>query len=148
MMKKKEYFKNCLDVENPCYKNEFSDDIVFARFIKYMKITLKHKRFDYDKHQNFLMCKEQKLSQEEWTMLSDKDSKVHSFCVFNDYSKLDLALEKLTPKQQIIIYMYYYKKETIAEISKELNITIDAVKQVKLRAIASLKRYMEDLKDE
>ncbi len=130
------------------YTNEYNDDIVFARFVNYMKITLKNKRIDYEKHQKYLKYKEQKLSQEEWTVLSNKDSLVCSFCVFKEYGKLECAIDKLTEKQKMVIKKYYYKKETITEIGKDMNLTVNAVKQLKLRAISNLKKYMEDLSDE
>ena len=31
-------------------ENEFKDDIVFARFIKYMQTALYHKKINYNKH--------------------------------------------------------------------------------------------------
>lgn len=130
------------------YTNEYNDDIVFARFVNYMKITLKNKRIDYEKHQKYLKYKEQKLSQEEWTVLSNRDSLVCSFCVFKEHGKLECAIDKLTEKQKMVIQKYYYKKETITEIGKDMNLTVNAVKQLKLRAISNLKKYMEDLSDE
>ena len=40
------------------FDEEFKDDIVFARFINYMKIALLHKKLDYQKHQDYLKSKE------------------------------------------------------------------------------------------
>ncbi len=130
------------------YTNEYEDDIVFACFINYMKITLRNKRIDYDKHQKYLALKEKELSQEEWAVLSNKDSLVCSFCVFREYDKLEGALNNLTEKQQLVIKKYYYQEETLIQIGNDLNLSVNAVKQLKLRAILNLKKYMEELSNE
>jgi RNA polymerase sigma factor (sigma-70 family) len=124
-------------------KYEFTNDIVFARFINYMKLALKHKRMDYDKHQDFLKRKEQKLSHEEWTMLSNKDSKVYSFFDFEETKELEIALNQLTSKQRFIIINHYYKKQSLTHIAKQLNMTDEAVRQMKLRAMNRLKKILE-----
>lgn len=131
-------------------KNEFADDIVFARFVNYMKKALLHKRMDYIRHIEYVNKKEKLISQEEWVVLSRNDDAIRSFLLFKektiDKEKLKKALKKLTEKQTKVIVGYYYKKMPIKNIAEELNITQNAVKQLKLRAIESLKRYLEELK--
>lgn len=125
--------------------NEFEDDIVFARFINYMQISLYHKKLDYNKHQEFLRNQEEKLSVQGWSMLSNKDSMDHSF--FNlskDYKELDFAISKLTKKQRYVIINHYYEKKSLVKIANELKMNEGAIRQLKLRAILSLKRFMED----
>lgn len=144
MKRKNCNWKNAKE-ENLYLQNEFDDDIVFARFINYMKSALLHKKLDYNKHQDFLKRKESNLNYEEWIVLSNRDSSVHSFSCFNyDYHKLDDAIIKLTDKQRFVIVNYYYKNKSLAEIAKKLKMNSNAVYQLKVRAILSLKRYMED----
>lgn len=127
-------------------ENEFSDDIVFARYINYMKKTLLHKKLDYNKHQDFLKCQEQYLKQEEWAVLSNKeDSSVHSiFILKEDYNKLNIAISKLTEKQRYVIINHYYYNQSLNKIAEKMKIEVNAVYQLKVRAILSLKRFMED----
>lgn len=143
-MEKKDYFEE-LEKEKKFFQNEFEDDIVFARFINYMRKALRHKKINYHKHQNFLRNKEQNLSIVEGTGLFVRDSSVSSFFDFShNYTELNSALEKLTQKQRVVIINYYYKNQSLSKIAKELNMKSNAVKQLKLRAILSLKRYMEE----
>lgn len=52
--------------------------------------------------------------------------------------------EKLTPEQRYVIINYYFKNKTLYKIAKKLNSNVNAVKQLKLRAVLSLRRYMEE----
>lgn len=126
-------------------QNEFKDDIVFARFINYMQITLYRKKINYNKHQQFLMQQEQELNYRGWSVLSDEDIADHSF--FNldkDYKELEIAISKLTDKQRYVIINHYYKNQPLNRIAKKLKMNKNAVYQLKVRALLSLKRFMED----
>ena len=126
-------------------KEEFKNDIVFARFINYMQMALYHKKINYDKHQQFLMKQEQKLNYKGWSVLSDKDIADHSFFdLSKDYKELDIAISKLTDKQRYVIINHYYKNQPLGKIAKQLNMNKNAVYQLKVRALLSLKRFMED----
>ena len=57
---------------------------------------------------------------------------------------LNNAIDKLTPEQRYVIINYYFKKKKLSKIAKELNSNFNAVKQLKLRAVLSLRRYMEE----
>lgn len=126
-------------------QNEFKDDIVFARFINYMQITLYRKKINYNKHLQFLMQQEQELNYRGWSVLSDEDIADHSF--FNldkDYKELEIAISKLTDKQRYVIINHYYKNQPLNRIAKKLKMNKNAVYQLKVRALLSLKRFMED----
>lgn len=133
--------------------NEFLDDIVFAKFINYMKKALLHKKIDYIRHQEYLSRKEQFITQEEWVVLSD-DNTLYSFfdSSFSEKThkqkKLNQAMNKLTEKQKTVVISYYYKKKSLKIIAEELNSTIDAVEHKKQRAIEKLKKYMGDSDNE
>lgn len=143
-MKKKDYFEDLLKEEN-----EFADDIVFARFINYMKKALLHKRIDYIRHQEYLAKKEKFITHKEWNVLSDDDTG-YSFLTSNydKRHKLNRAIKQLTKRQQTIIISYYYNKKSLKIIADELESTVDSVEHSKQRAIARLKKYMEDRNNE
>ena len=130
-------------------QNEFANDIVFARYINYMKKALLNKRLDFLKHQKYINQKEQTISDEEWTTLSTKGNFVHSF--FNEKNNIEIeksvelriAIDKLTEKQKKVIILHYYNKKPLNIIAKELNMKENAVRQLKFKAIIKLKKYME-----
>lgn len=131
-------------------QNEFANDIVFARYINYMKKALLNKRLDFLKHQKYINQKEQTISDEEWTILSDKGNSVHSFfnvqnnIGFESSIELKIAIDKLTEKQKQIIILHYYNKKPLNVIAKELKMKDSAVRQLKYKAIIKLKKYMEE----
>lgn len=122
---------------------EFGDDIVFAKFINYMRKALLHKKLDYEKHQNYLIKTEQYLTLEEWSRVPDKSKTKNELHRFNK-KRLKEGLEKLTEKQKYVIVQHYFKNKSFVEIGKELNMKDEAVRQMKLRAINTLKRIMEE----
>ena len=131
------------------FTNEFENDIVFARYINYMKKALLNRKLDFLKHQKYINQKEQTISDEEWTILSNKGNSVHSFfnvqnnIVFESSIELKIAIDKLTEKQKQIIILHYYNKKPLNVIAKELKMKDSAVRQLKYKAIIKLKKYME-----
>ena len=134
-MKRKDIDEKCIYREK-----EFSNDIVFARYINYMRKALLNRRLNYLRHKKYLLEKEISMSNEEWEELSNRGNSDHSF-----FSKRDLkfALNKLNDNQRKVIVKYYYENKKIKIIAEEMNINENAVKQLKLRAINNLKKYME-----
>lgn len=134
-MKRKDIDEKCIYQEK-----EFSNDIVFARYINYMRKALLNRRLNYLRHKKYLLEKEISMSNEEWEELSNRGNSDHSF-----FSKRDLkfALNKLNDNQRKVIVKYYYENKKIKIIAEEMNINENAVKQLKLRAINNLKKYME-----
>ena len=120
--------------------NCFENDIVFGKYINYMKKALAHKRIDY------LKRKETLLQEKEWIVLSVEDDTMRSFF---DFSRKELkdALDLLTEKQKKVLYLNIIKKMTLRKIAEELNVSTKAVEQIKARAISKLKKYLEGLDD-
>ena len=118
--------------------NEYENDIIFAKYLTYMKKALLHKEF--------LKRTEQNLTQEEWVVLSVDDTTTHSsfFSQISNNEDLENALNTLTNKQKQVIYLNFFEKKTLKRIGLELNITTNAVEKLKMRAIARLKKYLED----
>ncbi len=124
--------------------NEFKDDIVFARFIKYMKKALLHRKINYLKHRNFLRKQELQLDQKEWDVLSTKDDMEHSFFAFKENNEnKQRILNILTEKQRQVINALYYEEKSVETIAKDLKLTPNAIYQIKFRAMEKLKKYLK-----
>lgn len=124
--------------------SEFNNDIVFARFINYMKKALLHKRINYLKHCKFLKEQELQLEEKEWNMLSSKDNMLHSFFAFNEKDENGQSILKiLTEKQRKVITAIYYEEKTIETIAKDLKLTPNAIYQIKFRAMEKLNKYLK-----
>lgn len=126
------------------FNEEFEDDVVFAKFINYMQIALLHKKLDYEKHLEVIKKREEKINYVEWSKIQDKNDNKPFENLERDYEKLKIAIDKLTPEQRYVIINYYFNKNSLAKIAKKLNSNKNAVKQLKLRAVLSLRRYMEE----
>lgn len=123
---------------------EFENDVVFAKFINYMQIALLHKKIDYERHLEVIKKREEKINYIEWSKIQDKNDNKPFENIKGDYEKLKIAIDKLTPEQRYVIINYYFNKNSLAKIAKKLNSNENAVKQLKLRAVLSLRRYMEE----
>ena len=146
-MEKKDYFEEFAK-EQDNIQNEFEDDIVFARFINYMKKALLHKKIDYIRHKEYLTRKEKMITHEEWSVLSSNDNIVYSSFLHIKKENLTNAMKELTEKQQVIIISYYYEGKSLKIIANELESTVPAIKQAKQRAIERLKKYLKKKNEE
>lgn len=124
--------------------DEFKNDIVFARFLNYMQMALLHRKLDYGKHLEVIKKREKKLDYVEWSRIPDKTNNNPFENLKKDYEKLKKAIDKLTPEQKYVIINYYFNKKSLVKIARGLNSNVNAVKQLKLRAVLSLRRYMEE----
>ena len=79
MRRKEQGLKNLFNKENDEQDNEFSNDIVFARYVNYMRKALINRRLNYLRHKKYLLEKEISVSNEEWEVLSNEDKTDHSF---------------------------------------------------------------------
>ena len=122
--------------------SEYKNDIVFARFIRYMDKALLHRRINYLKHQDYIFKKEKRLTYEEWVVVPDKRHNTHSFCV-SDKNELINLIEKLTEKQKKVIYLSYLENKTNKKIANSMNITEKAVEALKTRALKKIREKLE-----
>ncbi|MDW5298666.1 MAG: sigma-70 family RNA polymerase sigma factor [Sedimentibacter sp.] len=75
-------------------------------------------------------------------ILSDKFNLLEFIVYKEEITELLSAIEKLSVKQQEILYLYYYKRLTLGEISKNLNISYRTVIGTKYTAIKKIKNLM------
>ena len=124
---------------------ELKDDIVFARYISYMRTALLHKRIDYLKHKKYLLDKEISMSNKEWEKLFNTDNFEYSFLNEEKCKNEELVkgLKQLTEKQIKVIIQYYYKNKKLKEIAKDMNKDESTVRKLKDRAIEKLRNYLE-----
>ena len=124
---------------------ELKDDIVFARYISYMRTALLHKRIDYLKHKKYLLDKEISMSNKEWEKLFNTDNFEYSFLNEEKCKNEELVkgLKQLTEKQRKVIIQYYYKNKKLKEIAKDMNKDERTVRKLKDRAIEKLRNYLE-----
>ena len=61
---------------------DLSNDIVFARFINYMNIALKHRALNYIRNKKRYEERERRLNQKELELLSTKDDNSNFFFCF------------------------------------------------------------------
>lgn len=124
---------------------EYKDDIVFARYINYMRTALLHKRIDYLKHKKYLLDKEISMSNKEWEKLFNTDNFEYSFLNEEKCKNEELVkgLKQLTEKQRKVIIQYYYKNKKLKEIAKDMNKDESTVRKLKDRAIEKLRNYLE-----
>lgn len=124
---------------------EYKDDIVFARYISYMRTALLHKRIDYLKHKKYLLDKEISMSNNEWKILSNTDNFDYSLLSAENCKSEELtkAIKKLTEKQRKVIIQYYYKNKKLKEIAKDMNKDESTIRKLKDRAIEKLRNYLE-----
>lgn len=126
------------------------DDMVLGRFITYMKKAISNTRINYLKHQRYLKNNENTLNDEEWQLLSDRDSNCHfTFSYKNIYEVFEneevvIAFKKLTDLQKKVMYLNVVERNTLSEIGQMLKVSTKSVEKAKSRALKNLKRYLED----
>lgn len=115
-MKRKDFKSN----EKEYQEKEYANDIVFARYINYMRKALLNRRLNYLRHKKYLLEKEISVSNEEWERLSNEDKSAHSFFSEENYEEEDIkkSVGKLTEKQKEVIILYYYKNKKIKSNSR------------------------------
>lgn len=130
-----EYFKNI--------PNEtFDHDIVFARFIIFIRKAIIRKRKDYCNSNNMHKCKNIYLGEDELSYLIDEtnfeESVINSIMSSLVKANLKLSLKNLSkPQRRVILYFYFYDKD-MKYISRKMQISLSCVYRLKSRAEQNL----------
>ena len=132
-----EYFK---DIP----KDTFDHDIVFARFIIFMRKAIMHVKKDYCEKNNIRYVKNLYLKEETLEFLIDEtnaeESAIRNIVNEENELTLKLALKDLSMTQRLVIDLFYFQNMNIDEIAKELEISFQAVYGLKSRAEKKLKK--------
>ena len=57
---------------------------------------------------------------------------------------LDVATEKLTKQEKLVIALYYYEELTLKEIGEVMTISESRVSQIHTRAVVKLRSMIDD----
>lgn len=111
---------------------ELEDDIVFAKFLKYMQKALYHRSLNY--YRDF-------KRNEEWEVeLKDIEDTSIEKSTFDEIE----SIKVLTKKDVYLLDMHYKRGLSYAEISKITGEKVGTLKQRRNRAILKLKDNMEE----
>lgn len=125
-------------------KYTFDHDIVFARFILFMKKSFLLQKINYCRKNNIRFTRNMYLKEDELENIADEanteESAIRYLMNDENRSTLKLALKDLSIAQRNIICYFYYEKMDIEEIAKELEISIQSVYKTKSRAEKKLKK--------
>ena len=108
------------------------DDIVFAKFINYMKKALLHKKLNYIRDNKWINEKECSIEKIKDLMYSENEE------------HLDLLEKVLNQKEKIVLELHILEKRTYNEIAKKLKVKPESVRKIKYRAIKKIIKWRKD----
>ena len=108
------------------------DDIVFAKFINYMKKALLHKKMNYIRDNKWIKEKECSIEKIKDLMYSENEE------------HLDLLEKVLNQKEKIVLELHILEKRTYNEIAKKLKVKPESVRKIKYRAIKKIIKWRKD----
>jgi RNA polymerase sigma-70 factor (ECF subfamily) len=81
---------------------------------------------------------------DEVTPLADGYHPEHSYELTWHAQQLRQAMQRLTPEQQHVLALRFAEEYSLEETASVMGKTITAVKQLQFRAVASLRRLLEE----
>ena len=111
---------------------ELINDIVFAKFINYMKKALLHKKMNYIRDNKWINEKECSIGKIKDLMYSENEE------------HLDLLEKVLNQKEKIVLELHILEKRTYNEIAKKLKVKPESVRKIKYRAIKKIIKWRKD----
>ena len=108
------------------------DDIVFAKFINYMKKALLHKKMNYIRDNKWINEKECSIEKIKDLMYSENEE------------HLDLLGKVLNTREKSVLELHILEKRTYNEIAKKLKIKPESVRKIKYRAIKKIIKWRKD----
>lgn len=111
---------------------ELINDIVFAKFINYMKKALLHKKMNYIRDNKWINEKECSIEKIKDLMYSENEE------------HLDLLGKVLNTREKSVLELHILEKRTYNEIAKKLKIKPESVRKIKYRAIKKIIKWRKD----
>lgn len=108
------------------------NDVVFAKFINYMKKALLHKKINYLRNLK-------KINEREIPIDKIENS------IYNDKEESTGILETiLSSKERDVLKFHILEKRTYEEIAKKLKMQPESVRKIKYRAIKKIIKWRND----
>ena len=138
------YLKNIAEISDDMI--EFDDDLVYAKFLRYIKKALIHNKFNYLRH-NKKFSSEYDLEEKAWECIIDENANVEKIVldeinIIELNKKLNNAREGLSPKQQKVLDFYYNNRMSRIAIAMKLAVSERAIGYIKSRALKKLKKSL------
>lgn len=111
---------------------ELINDIVFAKFINYMKKALLHKKMNYIRDNKWINEKECSIEKIKDLMYSENEE------------HLDLLGKVLNTREKSVLELHILEKRTYNEVAKKLKIKPESVRKIKYRAIKKIIKWRKD----
>lgn len=108
------------------------DDIVFAKFINYMKKALLHKKMNYIRDNK-------QINERECTI-----EKIEYLTYIENEEHLDLLEKVLNQKEKIVLELHILEKRTYNEIAKKLKVKPESIRKIQYRAIKKIIKWRKD----
>lgn len=132
-------------------KIEYEDDVVFARFINYMKKAFAHRKINYLKHKEILRKTELSISDCQFNIYENEINAADTIIEVETkrikFYKINKSMKLLTKKQRKVLELNYLKNMMLKDIGAELNISTKAAEQLKARAIKRLKESLKNFNE-
>lgn len=110
---------------------EIENDIVLAKFIRYIQKALYHRRLNYYRNM-------QKIREYETSINDLSDTEEENTVI------TDLNMDILNNKERELVNLHYNLRLSYEQISEITGEKICTLKQRRNRAIAKLKKYLEE----
>lgn len=109
---------------------EFENDIVFAKFLNYMKRALLHKKINYLRDIKNVIDKEYSISFYENQLVYEEKVNLNLFNFLNE-------------KEKKVLELHMLKKLTYKEIAKTLKLKPESIRKIQYRAIKKIEKRGE-----
>ena len=104
----------------------------------YLYTLCRNKALNYLKHEKVVLAHQERLS--EWIINEHEIIEDDEFDL--KYQQIKTCLEQLPPKQYDVLYYFYIKGDSYAQISEKLNISVSTVKTHLSRGIDKLRQKL------
>lgn len=156
-------YKKALSTNDEYYKkillDRFYNYVFKINFISYIEKSIRFKSYEIKnkKVMNKELCilnetdenfKEEKINnlRDEPIDFLEDISREQNLKNISTNQTLINALEKLTDRQRLVIFMYFIQNKEEKQIAKDLNVTKQSINKVKLAGLKRLKKYIKNVK--
>ena len=155
-------YQRIIDTDEKYYRdillNRFYDYIFKIYFVSYIEKSIRFSSYEIKNKKKKILNNEvynlneidENFNEERINILIDESvdfleniSKEPNFKNISSNEDLIKALDSITDRQKLVIYMYFVEDKEEKQIAKELNVTKQSVNKVKIAALNRLKEYIK-----